>query len=558
VATVGLTTRPPDASAKAPPPERAVRSRRGGGRARPPLVLLAPAALAAAVALLPLGYLAVRASERGLGTVADVLVRERTLRLVARSLALAGTVTAVCLVLGVSLAWLAVRTRLPGGRAWAVALALPLAVPSYVAAFAWLSLFPGFGGFGGAVLVLSLCCYPYVYLPVAAALERMDPAHEEVARSLGRGPAGTFGAVTVRQIRPAAAAGGLLVALYVLSDFGAVAILRYDVFTRVIYTSYRSSFDRTPAAILGCLLVVLTVLIVWSENRTRGRAGYARIGGGTARPRGPAVRSHWAARAGLTWCVLVCGLAIGVPFGALAYWLAQGSSAGLELAELGTAAVSTLLVSGLGALLTVALALPVGALAARHRGRLPRLLEQATYAGHALPGIVVALALVFLAVRFAYPLYQRTPVLVFAYAVLFLPAAVGAVRASVAQSPPALEEVARSLGRSPADVLRSITVPLAAPGIAAGAALVFLTCMKELPATLLLRPTGMETLATELWSQTEIGAYAAAAPYAAALVLLAALPTFLLGRWSGRAAERAEWPARDEPSAKRTRRRARP
>jgi iron(III) transport system permease protein len=563
------------------PPARAAEGR-GGGRARPPLVLLAPAVLAAAVALLPLVYLAVRASERGLGPVADVLVRERTLRLVARSLALAGTVTGVCLVLGVSLAWLAVRTRLPGGRAWAVALALPLAVPSYVAAFAWLSLFPGFGGFGGAVLVLSLCCYPYVYLPVAAALERMDPAHEEVARSLGRGPAGTFGAVTLRQIRPAAAAGGLLVALYVLSDFGAVAILRYDVFTRVIYTSYRSSFDRTPAAILGCLLVALTVLIVWSENRTRGRAGYARIGGGTARPRGyrgPVTVVRWWLPTALTWCVLVCGLAIGVPFGALAYWLARGSSAGLDLAELGTAAVSTLLVSGLGALLTVALALPVGALAARHRGRLPRLLEQATYAGHALPGIVVALALVFLAVRFAYPLYQRTPVLVFAYAVLFLPAAVGAVHASVAQSPPALEEVARSLGRSPADVLRRITVPLAAPGIAAGAALVFLTCMKELPATLLLRPTGMETLATELWSQTEIGAYAAAAPYAAALVLLAALPTFLLGRWSGRAAERAEWSAtpraeranrqselaseassasESEPSARRARRRARP
>lgn len=523
-------------------------------------MLLVPAVAAATVALLPLGYLAVRASERGFGAIADVIARERTFRLVLRSLALAGAVTAGCVVLGVSLAWLVVRARLPGGRIWTVGLALPLAVPSYVAAFAWLSLFPGFGGFGGAVLVLSLCCYPYVYLPVVAALERMDPVHEEVSRALGHGPVGTFVAVTLRQIRPAAAAGGLLVALYVLSDFGAVAILRYDVFTRVIYTSYRSSFDRTPAAILGCLLVALTVLVVWSENRTRGKAGYARIGGGAARPirAGPSTGPSWWTGSALIWCGLVGGLALGVPFGALAYWLARGRSAGLDVAELGTAAVSTLLVSGLGALLTVALALPVGALAARHRGRLPRLLEQATYAGHALPGIVVALALVFLSVRFAYPLYQRTPVLVFAYAVLFLPAAVGAVRASVAQAPPALEEVARSLGRTPAGVLRQITLPLAAPGVAAGAALVFLTCMKELPATLLLRPTGMETLATELWSQTEIGAYAAAAPYAAALVLLAALPTFVLGQWGGRAAERARWSARNEPPAQRPSRRARP
>ncbi len=156
-----------------------------------------------------------------------------------------------------------------------------------------------------------------------------------------------------------------------------------------------------------------------------------------------------------------------------------------------------------------------------------------TYAGHALPGIVVALAVIFLTVRFAYPIYQRTPGLLLAYAVLFLPAAVGAVRASVAQSPPVLEEVARSLGRTPAGVLRGVTVPLAAPGIAAGAALVFLTCMKELPATILLRPTGVDTLATEMWGHTQVSAYAAAAPYASALVLLAALPTFVLGRRFG-------------------------
>jgi len=497
--------------------------------ARPPLVLVIPAAVAAAVALLPLIYVGVRASERGLGTVIDVLLRERTLRLVARSLALAGTVTVACLVLGVTLACLVTRVRLPGQRVWSVLLALPLAVPSYVAAFAWLSVFPGFGGFTGSALVLSLCCYPYVYLPVVAALERVDPAMEEVSRALGRGPVRTFAAITLRHCQPAALAGGLLVALYVLSDFGAVALLRYDVFTRVIYTSYRSSFDRTPAAILSCVLVALTVLIVWAESRFRGRASYARLGGGSARRKTRVAPGWWAVPA-LAYCAAVAGLALGVPFGSLAYWLANGASAGIDLAELGTAAVSTLTVSALGALLTTVLAIPVGVLAARYRGRLPRLLEQASYAGHALPGIVVALALVFLSVRYAYPLYQRTPVLVLAYAVLFLPAAVGAVRASVAQSPPVLEELARSLGRSPAGTLRTVTLPLAGPGIAAGAALTVLTCMKELPATLLLRPTGMETLATELWSQTEVGAYGAAAPYAAALVVLAALPTALLGR----------------------------
>ncbi len=507
---------------------------------RPPAVLLAPAGLAAAVTLAPLVYLAIRAVEGGLGTVVEVLVRDRTVSLVLRSLALAGAVTAVCLVLGVSLAGLVVRTRLPGRRGWGVLVVLPLAVPSYVAAFAWLSMFPRFGGFLGSTLVLSLCCYPYVYLPVAAALARIDPAHEEVSRSLGAGPVRTFLSVTVRQVRPAAAGGGLLVALYVLSDFGAVAILRFDVFTRVIYTSYRSSFDLTPAAVLGCLLVVLTVLIVWGENRTRGRAGYARVGGGAARRRPPLELGGWAVLA-VAWCGLVVGLALAVPLGALGYWLTRGSSAGLDIAAVSAAAVSTLGVSALGAAVAVALALPVGVIAARYRGRLARLLEQAAYAGHALPGIVVALSLVFLAVRYAQPIYQQLPVLVLAYVVLFLPAAVAAVRASVAQSPPRLEEVARSLGRSPAGVLRSVTVPLAGPGVAAGAALVFLTCMKELPATLMLRPIGMETLATELWGRTDVGAYAGAAPYAAALLLLAALPTALLTRgWGASSGESAD------------------
>jgi iron(III) transport system permease protein len=525
--TEQLTSAPPPAPTPDGPP-----GRRPGRPTRPPLTLLAPATLAAGIALLPLAYLAVRASERGLDTVVDVLLRERTVRLVLRSLALAGTVTCACLVLGVTLAWLVTRTRLPGRRVWRVVAALPLAMPSYVAAFAWLSLFPGFGGFTGSALVLSLCCSPYVYLPVAAALERTDPAQEEVSRSLGLGAVATFLQVTLRQVRPAAAAGGLLVALYVLSDFGAVAILRYDVFTRVIYTSYRSSFDPTPAAILGCVLVALTVLIVWGEHRVRGRAGYARIGSGAPRRRPRVALGIWRLPA-LAACAVVAASALGVPAYALVYWSIQGSSTGLDLPEIGGAATSTLVVSALGALLTVALALPVGVIAARYRGRSARVLEQAAYAGHALPGIVVALSLIFLTVRFAGPLYQRTPGLVLAYAVLFLPAAVGAVRASVQQSPPVLEEVARSLGRSPAGVLRSVTLPLAAPGVAAGAALVFLTCMKELPATILLRPTGMETLATRLWSQTEINAYAAAAPYAAALVLLAALPTFVLGRRSG-------------------------
>ncbi len=458
-----------------------------------------------------------------MGAVWRVLWRARTLDLAVRSLALAGAVTVACLVIGVLGAWLVVRSDLPFRRVVGVLLVLPLAVPSYVAGFTWLGVAPGLTGFTGAFLVLTLVSFPYVLLPVAAALRTADPAVEEVARSLGRGPVRTFASVTLRQVRPAATAGGLLVALYVLSDFGAVSLMRYEAFTLGIYTSYRATFDRTPAAVLGCVLVALAVALTLAERRARGAVS-------TREPRTavtvPLGRLKIPAVVG-TGAVLVA--ALGTPVGGLGWWLAVGRSTfdGNLLAVTG----NTVAVAAFGAVVTILPALPVGVLAARHPGRLARGVELASFAGHALPGITVGLALVFFGIRFAPGLYQSTPMLAFAYAVLFLPLAVGAVRTAVAHAPPVLEDVSRSLGNGLVATRLRVTVPLAAPGVLAGAALVFLTCAKELPATLLLRPTGMDTLATELWTKTEIGAYAAAAPYAAVLLVVAAVPAVVLDRF---------------------------
>lgn len=489
-----------------------------------------PAVIVSFIALLPIGYLLIRAADAGLRRIVDVLARERTVELVGRSLLLVGLVTAFSVVIGVGLAFMATRTDVPGRRVIATLAPLPLAIPSYVAAFAWISVVPEIAGLVGAVLVLTLCCYPYVYLPVFAALRRADPGLEEVARSLGRTPWQTFREVTLRQVRPAAAAGGLLVALYTLSDFGAVSILRYDVFTNVIYSAYRSSFDRSTAAVLSLLLVALTVAISVGESRVR-RRDVARVGGGVARSADPVrlgpLRYPMTGAAGV-----VLALALAFPIVSLLYWFSTGLSAGLDTGRLGASVAATAWLSLLGAVACTVGAVPVGILAARHRGRFTTIVEQVTYAGHALPGIVVALALVFLGVRLVPWAYQEAPLLVLAYVVLFLPTAVGSVRSSVAQSSVRGEEVARSLGATPGDVLRRVTLPLAAPGISAGAALVLLTCMKELPATLLLRPTGTDTLATSLWTQTGVGAYGAAAPYGLALVVLAVLPTIWLMRAS--------------------------
>jgi iron(III) transport system permease protein len=483
------------------------------------VLLTAPACLAALIALLPLGYLVLVAARADPAVLLAQLVRGRSLMLLASSVGLAATVTAVSVVLGVGAAWLIERTTLRGRRIWAVLAALPLAIPSYVAAFSWISMLPDIAGFPGAVVVLSLCCFPYVYLPTVA----------ETSRSLGIGPYATFWRVTLPQLRPAVAAGALLVSLYTLSDFGAVSILRYDTFTRVIFTSFNASFDRTPAVVLSGMLVLVTAVIVLAEARTRGRARYARLGSGAARlaARIALQRKAIAAYGALG---LLAAASLGVPLVSMGYWLSVGRSGQFDLPQIIEAVGGSLVLAGGGAVFTMLLALPVGLLAARHTGRLPGFLERATYLGHAVPAIVVALSLVFFTVRYAFGLYLSVPLVIFAYAVLFLPLAVGAVRASAAQSPPVFEEVARSLGRAPRQVLRTVTLPLAAPGIAAGTALVFLAAMKELTATLVLHPTGMDTLAIRLWSETSTRSYAAAAPYAALLMLVSVIPTYLLGR----------------------------
>ena len=491
--------------------------------------LLPLAVVVAGLCVIPIGYLVLRVIEAGPARVFEILVRDRTLALVGRSLALTLVVTLASAVVGITLAYLVTRTDLPARRALATVAALPLAIPSYVAAFAWVSTWSAVEGFGAAAVVLTLCCYPFVYLPVRAAMRRVDPSTEEVARSLGRSWLHVASTVTLRQVRPAAASGMLLVSLYTLSDFGAVSILRYDVFTRVIHTSYRASFDRTSAAVLSVALVLITLVITLVESRARGRTDSARVDAGVARSAQPQELGAWRTPVGaVAWAVPV--VALGFPVVSLVFWAVAGRSRGIDLGRLLESSATTVWFAVLGGVACTALALPIAILAARRRSPAVRVLEHATYAGHALPGIVVALAIVFIGSRFLPELYQRTPMLLLAYVVLFVPTAVGSIRAAVAMSSPKLEEAARALGSSSADVLRRVTLPLAAPGIAAGASLVVLTCMKELPATLLLAPTGSRTLATSLWSQTGVGAYAAAAPYGLVLVLIAVIPTITLMR----------------------------
>lgn len=512
-----------------------------------PRWLLLLAVASAAVSMVPLGYLLVRTAGAGGDQIMAVLTRPRTWEVAGNSLSLAVAVAATCIVLGIPAAWLVARSDLFWHRGWLVLLALPLAIPSYVAAYAWVALFPGLSGFFGAWLVLSLVSMPYVVLPVVAAFRTADAGAERLARSLGFGPFKAFLRAGLPQVYPAAAAGGLLAALYTLSDFGTVSIMRYDAFTRVIYASYRASFDRTSAAVLSLILVVLALTFVVAEQLTRGSAKRYRVGSGLARTEERVPLRRWQS-AGIAALAGYVFLALVVPTASIIRMLLRSVDIGFDGRELVDAAVNTVFVSFWGAGVALALALPVGILAARYRGPSVRLTEMGAFTSHVLPGVVVGLSLVFFTLAVVPAAYQTVAVLAFAYGILFLPKALGSVRTTVAAVPPGFEQVARSAGLGPVRAFVRVTIPNTWVGVAAGGTLAMLTAMKELPATLMLRPTGMETLATRMWTDTEVADFAAAAPSAAALLVLAALPAFWLSQVAaGRTgAQRSEQPRRVE------------
>lgn len=516
-------------------------------RRRPvPPLLGAGSMLIALLMLAPLGYLLLRAADLGVARAVELLVSSRTLQVAWNSLLLATLVTGASLLIALPYAWLTTRTDLPWARAWTLLGALPLVFPSYVGAFALVAMMgprgmvqgwleplgverlPAIYGLFGATWALTVFSYPYLLLSLRAGLRNLDPSLEEAARSLGRTPWQTFVEVTLPALRPALASGSLLVALYVLSDFGAVSLLRYSSFTRAIYVQYRSSFDRSQAAVLGLMLVAMTILLLILAQRIQGRRRYHRAGVGVARRARLVALGAWRAPA-ILFVALVVTASVIMPGGVIFYWLLRGLAAGESLLPMTRAAWNSLQAATLAGLATVLLAIPVAYYTVRYPSRLSYWVGRASYIGYGLPGIVVALSLVYVGANYLPWLYQTLPMLVYAYTVRFLPEAFGTVRTSLFQVSPRLEEAARSLGRSQRRAVQEVTLPLLRSGVWAGAALVFLSAIKELPATLLLAPTGFTTLATQIWSATEEVSFTrAAAPSLLLLVISAFSLTFTL------------------------------
>jgi len=490
----------------------------------------------AALMLFPITWIFLRALEVDPGRATDILVRPRSIEIALNSILLMAGVTVSSVVIGVPLAWLTVRTDLPFRRFWTVAIALPLAIPSYLGALAYISAFgprgelqsllaplgierlPEIYGLHGAIFVITLYTYPYVFLTTRAALKTFDTTLVDAARTLDHGYRETFRRITLPQIWPAITAGALLVALYAVSDFGTPAFMQLDVFTRQIYVEYRG-WNLDYAAMLSIQLIVVTVVILALESRIRGQERIYSEGGPGA-GNGITVelgRWRWPA---LAACTLVFVATLVLPVLVFGSWLVGGATSDVQAYQFQwTYAFNSAAVAAAAAIVAAIAALPIAYFAARYQSRLGDLFERATYVGYAVPGIVIGLALVFFGANYAGIVYQTLPLLIFAYVVRFMPQSVGSTRTAVLQINPKLSEASRTLGRSSIETFRTVTLPLIAPGIVAGAALVFLTTMKELPATLLLRPTGFDTLVTHIW-RAEQAAYMSHAAIPAFVILL--------------------------------------
>ncbi len=515
------------------------------------LALLLPVG---ALVLGPVGFLAWMGVAQGLS---DVLIRVGELDIlatVARVFVLATTTTILAGVMGVGLAWLTVRSDLPGRHFIRWLAALPLAIPPYIGAIVYQILFAPMGvvnlalarlldvspgsqvvsiyGVAGAAWVLSLFVFPYIFLLVAAGLERMNPSLEEVARATGMSRWAVFFKVTLPMLRPALVGGGLMVFLYAWADFGVVSLLRVRTLTTIVYDYVQGTMDWTIPSSLSLFLTLITLAVLAIQLRILGHGTYAQVMG-ASRPAPPVPVGRWRIPAmAFGFVILLC--ALGVPMGVLAYQASRltASAAWPFIAQQVPYIANSLLTAAAGASVAIVLALVIGWLQARRR--LGRGVSTLFQIGYAIPGTVLGLGMVGFFQAAVPWLYGSPAVLVAGYLVLFVTPALQAVSAALAQISSSLEDAARGLGRGPLATFWEVTLPLVRPGLVGAWVLVFILCMRELAATLILRPPGFDTLPVRIWIHTmDVGPVPTAALLALVLVAIVALPWLglvLLGR----------------------------
>jgi iron(III) transport system permease protein len=497
------------------------------------------------------------------------LWRTQLLELVGNTLLLLAGVGAGTLVVGGGLAWLVVHHRFPGRGVLEWALILPLAVPAYVIGFAFVGLFeyagplqgelrrwlgpgarlPEIRSYAGVVVMMTLVFYPYVYLLARVAFREQGAASVEIARMLGRSRARAFLRITVPMARPALVAGVALAMMEALADFGTVATFGYRTLTEAIYRVWYGMFDRLAATQLASVLLLFAAGLLLLERHSRGRARFTQSGRG-----GPVVEpvrlAGWRAAGATGVCVGVLALAFLLPVGQLAWWAIAALRAGQVAPDFSSLLWHTCALAGTTAAVASVLAVVLAYASRLHGTATVRVAAQLASMGYALPGAVIAVG-VLLPLAWAdhalVPSLERAlgrPIgllltgsaagLVLAYVVRFLAVGLQTVDASLGKIPPSLDDAARVLGARAGSALRRVHLPLIRGGLLTAVVLVFVETMKEMPATLLLRPFELNTLAVEIWERTAESMWQEAAVPALTLVTVGLLPVILLIRLTSR------------------------
>lgn len=479
------------------------------------------------------------------GSILDALWTERVGKSVAGSLLLAFTTAIGGALIGVPAAYFLARYKLPFSKVWVILFTLPLVFPSYISAYSYLAAFDQYGFyeniFGvpfflqvreslfGAWISMTMVNFPFVFLLTYSALINLPGSIEESAQTLGLNRKQIFFRVILPNIKIPIISGMLLIALYSLSDFGTPALMNYKTLTFELYRFWDTG-RLSQSSIFCLLLMFIAFVILISESLINRRSHYS-LNNKSCRPAAKSGLSLKGKVGVLSFFSSVIFIAILLPFLTIIYWTLQGREKFLLPDNLGDIATNSLVLAGLTAAFALFFALPFSWFAAREKGAFSFAADKISFIGNMIPGAVIALALIGFFVSFRigeFTLYQTIAMPVLGCTIRFLPQAVSALKTTLVQINPNLEEASMTLGESPGSTFRKVTFPLMSNGMLSAIALVFILTIKELPITLMLSPLGKTYLTGAIWDFIDEAEYSRVAVPALSLLIISAVSLFFI------------------------------
>ncbi len=493
--------------------------------------------------LLPLVYLFWRFFSFS-GNILSLVENWDVLTLLINTISLFFTVVISSVFLGISVAVLIFRYRVPFSRIILTMLILPLVIPSYIGALTYISMFSpkglyvqifsflgiqeinGIGGFFGSWVVLTLFTFPYVLLIFGNGLSKLDSSIEEAARSLGVSGLSLYFKIVFPRLKKQIIYSALLVGLYVISDFGAVSLMRFRTITKAIYTYYEFNINGDPVIFYSVLIIFLS-LIISLVQRGSTFSSSSKISENFRTPVKKEM-NYLLKFLSIIFLGLLILFSLILPVSVLIYWITRGISLGNGLSLVFDGVLGSIAISGITSMLAIVISIPIVVMLYQYKNNFSYLIERILLTMYGLPHIAVGVSILFISIKVFPSTYQSFPILVLSYLIVFLPQVIAGGQGSIEQVKVSYIDASMGLGKRKVETFFKVTLPIIYKGLFAGGALVFLSTMKELPQTLLLRPTGFSTMAVDIWSYASEGLFTQAAFSAFIMLAISAFPTYIL------------------------------